>query len=165
MVKKQAFTLIELIIVIGLIAMLMLAISSALLMTIVSSNRIRTTTKTKQAGNFALDQIQGLIRNSKDLTICNSTTVTVVNQDGASTGIVLDNARILSGVSTYLTPSGTTASANVLFTCLPGDTPPLSNSPKTNLIKVSFDLKDESNARVTENPTLHFETSINLRNQ
>lgn len=165
MVKQSGFSLIELIIVIGLIAMLMLAISSALLMTIVSSNRIRTATKTKQAGNYALDQVQALIRNAKDLTTCNSTIVTVINQDGTPTSIVLDNARILSNVSTYLTPSGTTASANVLFTCLPDETPPLLNTQKTNLIKVSFDLKDANGARTTENPTLHFETSINLRNQ
>lgn len=164
MVKKSGFSLIELIIVIGLIAMLMLALSSAMLMSIVSSNRIRTTTRTKQIGNFALDQIQGIIRNSKDISICNSSVVTVSNQDGTTSTISVEGSRITSNSNIYLTPSGTTTT-NFQFSCLPGDTPPISGQEKSNVIKVSFYLKDATTTRDTENPSLYFETSINLRNQ
>lgn len=160
---KNGFSLIELIIVIGLIAILMLAISSSMLMTMISSNRIRTATKTKQAGNYALDQIQGLIRNSKDITICNLDSVTIINQDGTTSSIELQNSRLLTGADNYLTPTGTLTSSTQLFTCLPSDTSS-GTSKQTNLIKVAFDLQDSSIAESRENPILHFETSINLRN-
>lgn len=162
---KNGFSLIELIIVVGLIAILMLALSSSMLMSVITSNRIRTTTKTKQAGNYALDQIQALIRNSKDITVCNATTVTVINQDGTTATIELNGTRLTSNPNIYLTPIGTTTSlAAPLFTCLPTDTVATTEN-KTNLIKVSFDLRDSADSKPTENPRLHFETSINLRNQ
>lgn len=161
---KRGFSIIELIIVVGLIAILMLAISSSMLMSIISSTRIRTATKTKQAGNYALDQIQTLIRNSKDIIGCNSDVVTVINQDGTDSIISLVGDRLSSGSDIYLTPVGTTTTATSLFTCLPSDTTEATEN-KTNLIKISFNLQDSVSSRPTENPLLHFETSINLRNQ
>lgn len=162
---KKGFSIIELIIVVGLIAILMLAISSSMLMSVISSNRIRTATKTKQAGNYALDQIQGLIRNSKDISVCNATTVTVTNQNGTTSTIELDGSRLISNPDVFLTPDGTTTSiSGSLFTCLPTDTDATTET-KTNLIKVSFDMQNSAESRATENPLLHFETSINLRNQ
>ncbi len=161
---KRGFSIIELIIVVGLIAILMLAISSSMLMSIISSTRIRTATKTKQAGNYALDQIQTLIRNSKDIVGCNSDVVTVINQDGTDSIISLVGARLSAGQDVYLTPVGTTTTTTSLFTCLPSDTTEATEN-KTNLIKVSFNLQDSVSSRPTDNPLLHFETSINLRNQ
>lgn len=161
---KKGFSIIELIIVVGLLAILMLAISSSMLMSVISSNRIRTATKTKQAGNYALDQIQGLIRNSKDISVCNQDSVTVTNQDGTTATIELDGTRLISNLDVFLTPEGTTTSTSALFTCLPTDTDATTEN-KTNLIKISFDMRDSADSRATENPTLHFETSINLRNQ
>ena len=160
---KKGFSIIELIIVVGLIAILMLAISSSMLMSVISSNRIRTATKTKQAGNFALDQIQGLIRNSKDITLCNATTVTLINQDGTSTTISSSNSKISTNEEVFITPADLVVS-NFSFTCLPTDTDATTEN-KTNLIKVSFDLQNATTSKPTENPLLHFETSINLRNQ
>ncbi len=164
MVTKKGFSLIELIIVIGLIAMLMLAISSSLLMSIISSNRIRKATATKQAGNYALDQMQSLIRNSKDITVCNSSSVTVTNSDGSDSIIELKEGRLVINTTNYLTPSNVVVNTSALFTCYPVDTTPLSNA-KSNLIKIVFTLQDSEMSRSTENPVLHFETSVNLRNQ
>lgn len=164
MVNKTGFSLIELIIAIGLIAMLMLAISSSMLMSIISSNRIRNLTKIKQAGNFALDQIQGIIRNAKDITICNSSTVTVVNQDGTTSTISLISNRLATNIDTYITPANLDVDATTLFNCQPNDTTSTSVE-KTNLIKIAFTLKDLNIEASKENPVLQFETSINLRNQ
>lgn len=166
MALKRGFSLIELIIVVGLLSLIMLAISSSMLMTIVSTSRIRTTTKVKQAGNYALNQFESMIRSAKGLNSCNSTTSTanITNQDGNTTDIFLENSQIASNSGNYLTPSNFTISTFVL-TCLPGDTAAMSEN-NTNLIKISFDLKDsQTTKRTTENPLLHFETSVNLRNE
>jgi prepilin-type N-terminal cleavage/methylation domain-containing protein len=144
----RGFSLIELVVVIGLLALLMLAISGTMLMSVISSNRIRTATNIKQAGNYALGQIQTLVRNARSIESCSSNTLIIQNLDGGQTTFaVLDN-HIASG-SAYLTPD------NLIvpffnMTCEPAVSP--------SLVKISFDLQDS----VT---TLHFETSVSLRNQ
>lgn len=160
MIAKRGFSLIELTVVIGLLALLMLAISSTMLMSIVSSNRIRTITKVKQAGNYAIGQIQTMLRNAKSIKTCDSTvgTITLIGAGGGETQIFNDsNSRIASNSGTYLTPENTLAS---LFTlsCNPSDAEP-------SIVKVSFDLRDAIAPTGIQNPSLHFETSVNLRNE
>lgn len=161
----KGFSLIELIIVVGLISLLMLAISSTMLMSIMSSNRIRNSTKIKQAGSYAIGQIQGLIRNASDATcILDSGTdsITTKNVTGGETQItavsVGSDIRIASNSGVYLTPEKLKVTSFNLD-CLP-------NSTEPSLVKVSFDLQSsQASTRQTENPTLHFETSVSLRNQ
>ncbi|MFH1244698.1 MAG: type II secretion system protein [bacterium] len=154
---KRGFSLIELTVVIGLMGLLTLAISSVLLMSIVSSNRIRTITQVKQAGNYTIDQLQTLIRNAKSLVACNpDSSLLLINPDGGLTSISLTGNSLASN-SASLIPSGLTISTFKL-TCEP-------NSVSPNLISVSFDLKKSLSTSTRESPTLHFETAINLRNQ
>lgn len=164
MVKKSGFSLIELIVVIGLISLLTLAISSIMLTSVMTSTRIRTTTKVKQAGNYALGQIQGMIRNTKEVSLCDSTehSLEIINPDGGITTIYSaedtnGTLRIASGSATYLTPATTLVSGFTL-TCAPDDVDP-------KLVKVAFDLQDNTTETSAQNPILHFETSVNLRNE
>lgn len=164
MVKKLGFSLIELIVVIGLLGLLTLAISSMMLTSVITSTRIRTTTKIKQAGNYALGQIQGMIRNTKIFSFCDSQSgsLEIINPDGGTTTIfsTLDQngtPRIASNSAIYLTPA-TIDVTNFVLTCAPSDTEP-------TLVKVAFDLQDNGSASSTRNPILHFETSVNLRNE
>lgn len=162
MALKRGFSLIELIVVIGLLSLLILAISSTMLMSIISSNRVRTTTKVKQAGSYALGQIQSMIRSSKSITTCDSTTplISLVGQDGGTTDILIEddgtNLRIASNAGIYLTPVNMDISSFAI-TCEPDEVEP-------SLIKFSFDLRDTHSVAGTSNPTLHFETSVNTRN-
>ncbi|MEI8232796.1 MAG: type II secretion system protein [bacterium] len=154
MVIKTGFSLIELVVVIGLLSLLMLAISGTMMMSVVSSTRIRTTTKVKQAGNYAMDQISFMIRNAKSITNCNASTkeVALINPDGGQTTFSLSSSRIasVSATTAYLTPSNLTVS-NYALDC-----------SVTNLVKLSFYLKDSTLTK--GNPNLYFETSINTRN-
>ncbi len=162
MALKRGFSLIELIVVIGLLSLLILAISSTMLMSIISSNRIRTTTKVKQAGGYAIGQIQSMVRSSKSITLCDGATPTIsfVGQDGGTTNILTEddgtNLRIASNSGVYLTPSNMETSA-FSITCEPNETEP-------SLIKFAFDLQDTRSVSGTQNPTLHFETSVSIRN-
>jgi prepilin-type N-terminal cleavage/methylation domain-containing protein len=162
MALKRGFSLIELIVVIGLLSLLMLAISSTMLMSIVSSSRIRTTTKVKQAGGYAIGQIQAMVRGAKTITICDSgnATIEVVNLDGGATELLAESDgtdfRIASNSGIYITPEKMTVTGFTV-TCLPDETEP-------SLIKFAFDLQDTKSEQSTQNPILHFETSINTRN-
>jgi prepilin-type N-terminal cleavage/methylation domain-containing protein len=163
MALKRGFSLIELTVVIGLLSVLTLAISMVMLTSIITSNRVRTTTKVKQAGNYAMGQMQGMLRSSKAITDCDNTdeTITFVNPDGGVTQLLSQSdgshTRIASNSGTYLTPD-TTSTTSFGITCEPTESDP-------TLIKVSFELQDTHTTRATENPILHFETSINLRNE
>lgn len=155
---KPGFSLVELIVVIGLLSLLMLAISSTMLMSMLSSNRIRTATKVKQSGNYALTQIQTLIRGAKAISNCDSSSdsISLINPDGGVTTFFLEASAIASNSGFYLTPSNITTSAwNI--TCNPSDQDP-------SLIELSFDLKDNKPGTSTQSPLLHFATSITLRN-
>lgn len=160
MVKKSGFSLIELTVVIGLLSLLILAISSSMLMTIISSNRIRNVAKVKQAGNFALGQMQEMIRSAKTVVSCTSvdSNITILNFDGGTTNFINENNRIASNSGVYITPDNMTTSSYSV-TCSPNDTDP-------TLVNISFDLMDSAITKKDhENPTLHFETAVSLRNQ
>ncbi len=163
MAIKRGFSIIELTVVIGLMSLLTLAISTIMLTSVVSSNRVRTTTKVKQAGNYVIDQLQGLLRNAKGIPLCDSSSasITLTNPDGGTTVIASESdgtsTRIASNSGIYLTPSDTqTSSFNLV--CEPTDSYP-------SLVKFSFDLQSTLTTKATENPLLHFETSVNLRNE
>jgi prepilin-type N-terminal cleavage/methylation domain-containing protein len=175
MEMKRGFSLVELIIVMALISLLALAMSSVMLTTIANSNRVRTLTKIKQAGDYTINQFQSLVRNARTISVCDSTNqlITLESPDGASTTIQLanDNSvspsvdRIASNSALYLTPQDLKVTSYTL-SCQPGDMPAAYGQPETSLVKLSFDLQSSAaNLRTQENPTLHFETAAELRNQ
>jgi type II secretory pathway pseudopilin PulG len=164
MAVKAGFSVIELTVVIGLIALLAIAMSAIMLTTIVSSNRIRSLTKIKQAGDYAVTQLQSLVRNARGITLCNSldSTSTIINPDGGETTILLepdddDVDRIASNSGVYLTP-GDLRITNYSLTCAPTDDNP-------QLITIAFDLSPLiESTKESENTTLHFVTTAELRN-
>lgn len=163
MVNKTGFSLIELTVVVGLASLLSLAIASVLLTSVVSTNRLRNSTKIKQAGNYTLDQIQGLLRNAKSVEVCDSSSgsITITNPDGATTTLGTESdgtlTRIASNSGIYLTPPRLQVSNFSLY-CEPSDSYP-------NLVRLAFDLTNPSVVSTRESRTLHFETAVNLRNE
>ena len=165
MVIKRGFTLIELIVVIGLLGLLAVAISGIMLTSLVSSSNVRSATRVKQAGNYVLGQAQNLLRNAKAVVACNSGAtppfITFINPDGGQTTLTSEfdgtNTRIASNSGMYLTPANLAISSYSL-SCAPSDTNPA-------LVNFSFDLKDTTSSRAALSPLLHFETSVSLRNQ
>ena len=157
MAVKNGFSIIELIVVVGLIALLGVAMSAIMLTTITSSNRVRTSTKIKQAGDYTIGQIQTLIRNARRAITCTSPSqVTLENQDGGQTTISLSAGKIASN-SAFITPDDL-STTNYSLTCGPNDTDPTT-------IKISFDLQNlVASTKSTEHPVLHFETTAQLRN-
>jgi type II secretory pathway pseudopilin PulG len=159
---KKGSSIIELVVVIGLISLLALAMSAIMLTTIISSNRVRRLTQIKQAGDLALTQIQTLIRNSRSIELCDATNyiLTTVNPDGGLTTLLTETVgntvRIASNSGTYLTPEHLTVNT-FRITCEPNINP--------TFFKVSFDVTHaEGSGNDRENATLHFETTTSIRN-
>ncbi|MFH2085832.1 MAG: prepilin-type N-terminal cleavage/methylation domain-containing protein [bacterium] len=158
MALKRGFSLIELLVVVSLLTLLSLLIASLMLTSIVNTTRIRTNTRIKQAGNYAINELQSFVRNSKSILNCDSTanTLTLLNFDGGQTTYSLAADRIASN-SSYLTPTNLTV-LSYSISCSPDDTAP-------QLVQFSFDLKDTLSSRSIDYSPLHFETSISLRNE
>lgn len=155
---KKGTSLIELIVVIGLVSLLALALSAIMLTTITSNNRVRRLTQLKQVGGSALNQIQTLIRNAQYIESCDNdnSLLTTINPDGHSTDLALESGRIASNSGTYLTPPTLTVT-DFTLTC---DDP---TEPK--LIYTRFTLThaiDTGSDR--ENTSYTFETTTSLRN-
>lgn len=160
MKNKSGYSLIELTIVVGLISILSIAISAIVLTTTINSNRIKTQVRVRQTGDFAIGQIETIIRNSLNIVSCDSSgeTVTLKNPDNQTTQLYFSLERIASNSGTYLTPADTQVSSfNV--TCLPSDSSP-------QLVQVTFNLgrSDDTNQRSLENPVHTFSTSAEPRN-
>lgn len=161
--QKKGYSLIELTVVVGLVAILGVGISSAVLMSISTTIRNRATTHVRESGDYALNQVKQLIRNSKSILACdsNGNTLDILGLDGGTTSISLESAadsnRLASGSGQYLTPSDITLSSFSL-TCLPSDT-------EVELIKLQFSAELSSQtAKDRENPLVNFQTSVSLRN-
>lgn len=161
---KKGTSIIELVVVIGLISLLALAMSAIMLTTIVSSNRVRRLTQIKQSGDIALNQIQTLIRNSRHVESCDTDTdvLTTVNPDGGTTDIMVEDDgtanRIASNSGIYMTPNSLEV-AGFSITCEPDEANPV-------LFKISFDMAHTiSSGNERENPNLHFETTVGIRNE
>lgn len=158
------YSLIELTIVVGLVALLSVGIASVVLSSIVQSSRIRNQIKSRQAGEYTIGQMQQMIRNARTIASCDSAAnnLTIVNLDGDTTTFLAEttgtSTRIASNSGFFLTPEDVTAGSSFNIACSPDDTNP-------TLVKISFDLKRNLDTpRETENPPVHFETSVSLRN-
>jgi len=159
MAIKKGYTLIELIIVVGLVSILSIGISSAVLINATTATRTKNITNLRAAGGYSLNTIKQLIRSSRSITACDSDTISLQNQDGATTTISLelDNSvnRIASNSGIYLTPDDISI-VNFTITCLP-------NNAEPTLIKLSFDTELATPTTTKESPTLHFSTSVTPR--
>jgi type II secretory pathway pseudopilin PulG len=160
---KKGFSLIELVIVVGLTSLLTIAITSVSITSIVGANRVRNLIKTRQAGDGALNQIQTSLRNARDISVCNSANnqLTMQNMDGGTTTLSLELTgelgRIASNSGSYLTPADITVT-NFDLQCSPTDT-------EISLITVKFEVKSSiAGSRSQDTPTIPYETTVQLRN-
>ena len=152
---KRGFSLIELVIVVGLVSLLALGLSAVMLTTLANSTRIRSLAVAKQTGDYALGQIQELVRNAKTAVSCNSAsnTITLTNPDGGTT-IFASSGTAIASNSAAITPVGMNI-ANFSLTCAPSDTVPA-------IVMVAFDV--QAVGAYSTQP-VHFATSIQIRNQ
>lgn len=164
MTYKKGYSLVELTIVVGLVSLLALAISSVVLISVTQSTRVRNQILARQAGDYALTQIQTMVRSARAVITCNSIddSITILNPDGGLTTfaaeITATSVQIASNSGSYLTPEELTTNSSFDIECLPSDT-------DVRLVNLSFTLdKTQDTGRELETPPVQFETSIELRN-
>jgi prepilin-type N-terminal cleavage/methylation domain-containing protein len=170
--KQNGYTMIELIVVVGIVVILLITATNLFYTTLIGGNKTSSAEAVKQAGQHALGQLSYLVYNSRklipnneDLTCdANMVSLGVQNQDLGTTifaaQTVAGNVRLASNSGSYLTPENMTVSSGPVFTCsVPGN-----GSPPT--INITFTLQKgvvgiDSPRDIVSVP---FNTSVTLRN-
>lgn len=170
---QKGYSLIELTVVVGLTSILAIAITAIMMSYLLSSSRIRTLIKIRQAGDLTITQIQQLIRNAKSIDECSSDNdkstddyLILTSQDGEQTTIQTEEITpgfykiaSTSAVRTRYLNTEDVPAQSFNLTCEPNDT-------NATLVKIFFTLANETaSGRPFDSPTVNFETSIELRNQ
>ncbi|MBI5448716.1 prepilin-type N-terminal cleavage/methylation domain-containing protein [Candidatus Gottesmanbacteria bacterium] len=119
--KKQGFTLLEIMVSIGIVAVVGVLISQVFFTTTRSNAKSEVLKNVKQNGDFSLERIYQLVRNATEVTsTCaeggtSSSSITLTNPDGESTslGCLLDGtvtriASVSASTTEYLTDSALT---------------------------------------------------------
>lgn len=170
--NSQGFTLIELLVAIGLSVILIAAASGLFFTTLRSDSKKNFVSELKDNGDYALSQMEFLLRNAVSLEALNSGDITCgsgMSQivfrsvDNGITRLYLSNGQVASesvttGVTRYLTGGPTTAT-NLSFNCQQAAV----NSG--TYIQIAFDLSyaSASGQFFTESGTNSFTTTINVR--
>lgn len=161
---KHGYSLIELVITVGLTSILVITITSIAMTSLIGSTRIRNLVKTRQSGDSAITQIQSKIRNAKEISSCDSAanTITLVNPDNETTTYDLEVnnevGMIASNAGVYITGQESTVTSFDIE-CLPSDTEP-------SLVNVKFSITStNTGSRSHETPIIPFATSVYLRNE
>lgn len=164
---RAGFTMIEITIVAGLTTMLVVAAVALLLSSIVSSGRTNTLQFVKENGDYALGQIEFLLRNATDiLGSCTSSMnqITVRNIDGGVTTLMREEqngvAKIASNSGRYLTSDAVILVAGPTFDCY--------QSPDGLIrsVTAAFTLRrgEVGIDRASEVLSQDFQTTVTLRN-
>lgn len=126
---RRGFSLIELLIVVTLVVMLMLAASTIFLTFLVSNSQVNSDQLVKQEGQYALAQMEFLLRNALELEPntggieCESgmTEIKLRSLDGATTTLMAENdggiTKIASNSGLYLTSDAVEVTSGPIFNC------------------------------------------------
>ncbi|MEP7167384.1 MAG: type II secretion system protein [Candidatus Woesebacteria bacterium] len=173
---KNGYTLLELLIVIGLTVILLITATSLFFTTFIGGGKTASAEYTKQAGQNALNQMTYLIRNARKLTtnVAGQTcagsmdSIGLINQDGGTTVLQLDSSgKIASNSGIFLTPTDLSVVNGAFdFTCSPTNygTDQWDGSPPR--ITISFSLQKGVNGvdKARDIVTIPFQSTITMRN-
>lgn len=153
--KKNGFTLIEILVVIGIFGILAVIGTSMFFSILKGSTKTRVLAEVKQNGNYAISVMGRMIRNAKSIESCPGSSITIENQDRDSTTFSCSGGRVASN-SAYLTSDkvAVTNCTNV-FTCNLGVSP--------NVVTIDFTLSQAMGTRAEETAQVDFKTTVSLR--
>lgn len=163
--KQNGYTLLELIVAMGIMGLLVISATALFFSSIRGGGKVDVTTEVKQNGQFALNTMEQLVRNSVGLAACSpspQTSLTVTARDGAQLtfsceDLGLETAHIASN-SARLTSTSVVVT-DCSFVCQPS-----SGSFAAPLVTMSFRLRQAgTGGAVAESATAEFSTAVSVR--
>ena len=159
---QKAFTLIELVVVMGLIAMLGTITTVMLVATLQAAKKASAVSLVKSEGTYVVNIMTQLLKFSTDVTLCGNNSVTFQPRADDS-----DLAELsCKGAGPYYIASNSaslTSDKVEMTTCTISCDDP--DPALVNKVSVSFNLQVKNAAFTSEKSTVDFRTEINLRNR
>lgn len=173
--SQKGFTLMEILISVGVLAIVATLLAQVLFTTAHVNKKAEIVTNVKQDGNFALDVIGRMVRSAKSIDVCSATVLQITNPNNGVTTFQCESdgtaARIASVSAShptvYLTGGNITLSPTGSADC-PGNSPAFSCAPPVgakNQVTVSFTLGQLGvGGSVYERGGASFKNTIRMRN-
>lgn len=166
--RQKGFTLIELVVVVGVLGVVMITISSVMINSFRAKNRVELTDKIERNGSVVLTELQNQISGATgDGMLCVGSTLTLVNAtDGGTTNLICyEGQKIASasanGVVDLTTSDVAVSGCDSFVSCdlYPGSTDRVIQA--NMLIKLTI---GDTNGGVSQYSARTFRTSVVVRN-
>ena len=168
----RGFTLIEILVALGIFVIILVVGSNMFFTILKSSSKTKVLTEVKQNGDYAINVMERMIRNAKEIVENTEATplrcasemskLKITNPSGDTTEFDLTGPRIASNLGNYLTSDAVEidATQSNRFDCtagVPGTSP--------DVVTINFILKQAGTvSRPEEEASVSFQTTVTLRN-
>lgn len=167
MAMKKGFTLLEIIVSVGILVIVATLMAQVLFTTAHVNKKTEILTDIKQNGNFALDVISRMVRSAKSIDVCGPHELSITNPDNNVTTFGCDAGRIASESSTptvYLSSGTLTLSSSGASDCT-GNSLTFSCPLAQSQVTVIFTLGQLGVAgSAYESGSASFQSTISMRN-
>ena len=159
--KSKGFTLVEMAVAVGIMGMMSIAAVALFLSTIRGGGKVTVGTEVKQNGQFALNSMEQLIRNSLAVESCTNSGVVLTARDGQS----LTFSCVNTGPAGYIASnSARLTSANVAVTACGFACSTDPTGQRSTLVTIGFTIQQADAAAEEEGTAVaDFSTSVSLR--
>ena len=170
--RRNGFTLIEMMIVVSLLGIIAVVGSGAFFSILRGSTKTKTLQMVKQNGDYAISVMERMIRNARRIEEIDGQHIKIKNPDGETTTfrccgsspnlLIASESGNLTCESARLTSSGVKVdSCSSVFTLVDPGQPEI----KPAVVKINFNLSPAvSSTRPEEQATVNFQTTVTLRN-
>jgi len=164
--KKNGFTLIEVMIVVGILGIIAVVGSGAFFSILRSSTKTKTLQIVKQNGDYAISVMERMIRNARVVTdppiSSTVSSITIKNPDGGETTFSCegDPPTIASNGASLLSNEVKVSDCDNIFEVTVGQA-----GVKPAVVKINFNLTQaKATNRPEEQAEVNFQTTVTLRN-
>jgi prepilin-type N-terminal cleavage/methylation domain-containing protein len=159
--KKTGFTLVEIMIVVGILGIIAVVGSGTFFSILRGSTKTKTLQLVKQNGDYAVSVMERMIRNAKSVSGGGSS-ITITNPDGETTDFSCSGspATIASNSASLMSSEVKVNDCTNIFTVTPGEA-----GIRPAVVKINFSLSQAGTpSRPEEQTSVNFQTTITLRN-
>ena len=160
MVDKKGFTLIEILVVIGLLAIIVVVGSTSFFNLLKGSTKTRVASLVKQNGDYALTVMGRMIRNGKVIECeLGMSKIEIENPDGGETEFSCEEDKISSNSASLISNQVKVANGNCSFDCQ------RTSVFEPDVVTINFTLSQaQTDVRPEEEVSIVFKTTVVLRN-